>query len=56
MADTRHDQMGIIIMLNSILVVHAIQHALNDMDQTQINVVSATTLSNMYMQVMMHDN
>ena len=52
----RHDQMGITIMLNSIFVVHVTQHALNDMDHTQINVVSATTLSIIYMQVITHDS
>ena len=43
-------------MLNSIFVVHATQHALNDMDRTQINVVSATTLLNMFMQAITHDS
>ena len=43
-------------MLNSIFVVHATQHALNDMDRTQINVVSATTLLNMFLQAITHDS
>ena len=52
----RHDQMGIIIMLNSIFVVHVILHALNEKDHIQINVMSATTLLNMFMQVITHDS
>ena len=52
----RHDQMGITIMLSPIFVVLVTQHEQNEKGQTQINVVSVTTLSNMYMQVMMHDN
>ena len=48
--------MDITIMLNSIFAVHVILHALNDMDQTQINVVSVAALSNMYMQVITHDS
>ena len=52
----RHDQMGITIMLSPIFVVLVTQHALDEKDQTQINVVNVIALSNIFMQVITHDS
>ena len=52
----RHDQMSITIMLSPIFVVVVTQHALDEKDQTQINVVNVIALSNIFMQVITHDS